>query len=141
MFGGNSTMIRNITFTIMIFMICLMTNSVAMNEVLSERFTMIPDEAIRLRILANSNDERDQQVKLAVRDQVSSYINHLVAHVETIEEARVIIHEHLPYINELVARTLHTYEKTDDFNVAFQQNVPFPEKTYGSYVYPEGDYE
>src|SRR5699024_8886693 len=27
------------------------------------------------------------------------------------------------------------------FHIKFEKNVPFPLKTYGPYIYPEGDYE
>src|SRR5690625_7108966 len=49
---------------------------------------VIPDDAIRLRILAHSDDEKDQEIKHLVRDKVSEQISEWVEHMTDIDDAR-----------------------------------------------------
>lgn len=116
------------------------TNS-ASEEVLDDTAEMIPDESIRLRILANSDHEEDQRLKELVRDQVKDEIDDWVEHVTSIEEARTIINEKLPAIEQMVADVLEEEGATNEFTVEFNKNVTFPVKLYGDYLYPPGEYE
>lgn len=122
-----------------ILSIILVTNTGKIEEPMEQY--MIPDEAIRLRILANSDTLTDQQIKFAVRNQVSEYIRKLVYDFDDINEARSVINEHIPELEQIVADTVDSYGKKYEYEVTYAKNVPFPEKTYGPYVYPEGEYE
>ncbi|MGN8771471.1 stage II sporulation protein R [Paenibacillus barengoltzii] len=105
--------------------------------------SQIPQESIRLRILANSDGAADQLVKRRVRDAVVEQMNGWVAQLDnprSLEEARRIIREHLPAIEEQVGQTLKQYGKNYDYQVELG-TVPFPTKMYGGAVYPAGDYE
>ncbi|CAM4220759.1 stage II sporulation protein R [Paenibacillus phoenicis] len=105
--------------------------------------SQIPQESIRLRILANSDGAADQLVKRRVRDAVVEQMNGWVAQLEnpqSLEEARQVIREHLPAIEEQVGQTLKQYGKNYDYQVELG-TVPFPTKMYGGAVYPAGDYE
>ncbi|MFP7492606.1 stage II sporulation protein R [Terribacillus saccharophilus] len=101
----------------------------------------IPDEAIRLRILANSNSDGDQDLKRLIRDEVNAQINGWVADIADIEEARALIEEQLPEIRKTVARVLNEQGKSQGFEVEYNENISFPAKLYGSYLYPAGQYE
>lgn len=126
-----------------ILSIILVTNTEKIEEpkVLHDEQFIIPDEAIRLRILANSDSFTDQQVKYAVRNYVSTYIRELVYDLDDIEEARELINENVPELQQIVSDTLLANGQSYGSEVAYEKNVPFPEKTYGPYVYPEGEYE
>lgn len=106
-------------------------------QVQSEKEIRIPDEAIRLRILANSNSEVDQQQKLHVRDRVNYFIANEVRYSTSKAEVRQIIEAKLPEIQAIIGETI----QSDDFTVTYSETVPFPEKTYGEHVYPAGTYE
>ncbi|WP_068783858.1 stage II sporulation protein R [Paenibacillus phocaensis] len=104
---------------------------------------VIPQESIRLRILANSDGTSDQLVKRRVRDAVVEQMNGWVAELEnpqSLDEARRVIRDHLPAIEEQVGQTLKKYGKNYDYQVELG-TVPFPTKMYGGAVYPAGDYE
>lgn len=107
----------------------------------AERQQMIPDEAIRLRILANSDDAVDQEIKYAVRDRVNAHIEKTVAHIDDLDVARETIEATIPRLNEIVSETLGDYKQQYPFQITFKKDVPFPLKTYGPYLYPAGDYE
>src|SRR5699024_3940108 len=102
---------------------------------------MIPDEAIRLRILANSDSEADQNIKYEVRDEVNQYSSSLVDQMTNIEDARATVREELQKIEQIVLETIEREGMTNDFHVKYGLHVNFPKKTYGPYVYPAGEYE
>ncbi|TGB01609.1 stage II sporulation protein R [Halobacillus salinus] len=104
-------------------------------------YQVIPDEAIRLRILADSNDESDQQIKRLVRDRVNEEITLWVEDLTSIEAARKLIRERLPEIRTIVGETLKEEGLEYDYTADYDTNVTFPTKLYGSYIYPAGEYE
>ncbi|GGH32659.1 stage II sporulation protein R [Paenibacillus segetis] len=104
---------------------------------------IIPQDSIRLRILANSDEVSDQVVKRRVRDAVVEQMNGWVSELENpqdLEEARRIIRTHLQSIKEQVNDTLESSGKNYSYNVELGV-VPFPTKMYGGAVYPAGNYE
>ncbi|MGP4069334.1 stage II sporulation protein R [Halobacillus sp. B29] len=105
------------------------------------QYQVIPDEAIRLRILADSNDQQDQQIKRLVRDEVNQEINKWVKDLTSIEEARDMIRNRLPEIEKVVAETLEKEGINYSFGVDYNDSVTFPAKLYGTYMYPAGEYE
>ncbi|MFC4183786.1 stage II sporulation protein R [Saccharococcus thermophilus] len=100
----------------------------------------IPNEAIRLRILANSDSAKDQELKHKVRDAVNAKITKWVADLTSFAEAKRVIHSHLPEIKQTVADVLRKEHSDQSYKVEFGQ-VDFPTKIYGNYVYPAGKYE
>lgn len=111
-------------------------------EQTTEDIQEIPDEAIRLRILANSDEEEDQQIKRQVRDEVNAYINELVVEIADIEEARQTIRQHVPRLEEVVESTLEEAGLAEvNYTVEYRSDVAFPMKRYDDYIYPAGEYE
>ncbi|MEC0242731.1 stage II sporulation protein R [Paenibacillus dokdonensis] len=103
----------------------------------------IPQESIRLRILANSDNPDDQLVKRQIRDVVVAQMDSWVKDLEnpqSLDEARTTIRQHLPELNDLVGRELEKKGIDYEYNVELGV-VPFPTKLYGGTVYPAGNYE
>lgn len=134
---------------VMVLFLCITTLAPA-KEVMSEpieekqaaeEMQVIPDEAIRLRILANSDRDEDQEIKRYVRDEVNAYISELVQEVDEIEKAREMIREQVPTIETIIAETLEELNADSDFTVEYSNKVSFPMKVYDQYVYPAGEYE
>ena len=101
--------------------------------------TVIPKEAVQLRILANSDSDKDQALKRKVRDEVKAQIDGWVAELTSFEEARKVIQNHIPEIEKTVANTLKRRSKKA-FQVKFGKNVKFLAKVYGNLIYPAGEY-
>ena len=101
---------------------------------------VIPNEAVRLRILANSDAPADQALKRAVRDAVNDQITTWVSDLTSFEEAKRVIAEHIPEIEQTVARVLQEKKSDQSYKVTFGR-VSFPTKIYGSYIYPAGEYD
>lgn len=135
------------TISVLIFMIILLIMPV---QFLSEDagtssaqsdIKVIPDEAIRLRILANSDKPDDQELKRKVRDGVNAAISEWVKDITDINEARKLIEEKIPEIRDIAADVLEEENKHQDLDVEYGENITFPAKLYGSYMYPPGEYE
>jgi stage II sporulation protein R len=109
-------------------------------EVAAEDPLVIPQEAIRLRILANSDSEGDQALKRLVRDAVNKEITEWVSELTSIEEARSLIKSRLPEIQE-IAENIVEEENSDQTVKANFGKVDFPTKLYGQFLYPAGEYE
>ncbi|GAB3789358.1 stage II sporulation protein R [Virgibacillus kimchii] len=104
-------------------------------------YQVIPDEAIRLRILANSDSESDQQMKYTVRDRVNEEITEWVKDITNIDEARDLIESRTPEIEKIVEEVLEEKGEERNYSVEYGSNVEFPTRQYGPYIYPAGDYE
>ncbi|MEY8349220.1 stage II sporulation protein R [Bacillus cereus] len=102
---------------------------------------VIPNEAVRLRILANSDSDKDQALKRKVRDEVKAQIDGWVADLKSFEDARRVIQSHIPEIEKTVEETLKREGSKDSFQVTFGKNIKFPTKVYGNFIYPAGEYE
>ncbi|MDQ0257178.1 stage II sporulation protein R [Evansella vedderi] len=100
----------------------------------------IPEESIRLRILANSNNPVDQTVKRNIRDAVNAQITEWVEQLDDLEQARHIIDENLDELNQIVANELEKAGSRESFNVSLEE-TNFPTKLYGNRLYPAGTYE
>ncbi|MCY7894032.1 stage II sporulation protein R [Bacillus vallismortis] len=101
---------------------------------------VIPDEAIRLRILANSDRDQDQQLKRHIRDAVNKEITTWVEDIASIEEARRVIRSKLPEIKAIAKETMENEGTNQSISVDFDK-ISFPTKLYGNMVYPAGEYE
>jgi stage II sporulation protein R len=101
---------------------------------------IIPNEAIRLRILANSDSDEDQNLKRKVRDAVNAQITLWVQDLTSLEKARTTIQSNLPEIQRIAERVVKEQNETQTVNVEFGK-VDFPTKLYGQFLYPAGEYE
>ena len=101
---------------------------------------VIPTEAIRLRIIANSDSPEDQLLKQKIRDEVVAKIDPWVQSLANINQARDVIEAHLPELQQVVDQTIAKNGFQYNANVELGV-VPFPTKMYGQVVYPAGEYE
>lgn len=101
---------------------------------------VIPEQSIRLRILANSDSPADQFLKRKARDAIVEQMSEWVTEQDHIDQARDAIRSHMPAIERLVRDTLAAYGY--DYEVKAELGpVEFPTKLYGNVVYPAGVYE
>lgn len=131
-----NTFYQKVTFYISIMVIII---SLALPVQASE-IQVIPDEAIRLRILANSDSEKDQEIKRSIRDAVNNEITKWVEELTSIDAARTLLIEKLPNIEGIAKEQLELYDSEDSLTVEFNE-VQFPTKLYGNTLYPAGMYE
>ncbi|MGM9926992.1 MAG: stage II sporulation protein R [Bacillus sp. (in: firmicutes)] len=133
---------RNQLASLYMILLCLVTIiSLYIPQVEAESETVIiPNEAIRLRILANSDNGQDQQVKRAIRDEVNANITEWVADLTSLEEARRVIRSHLGDIQAIAESYVKEQGLQQTVKVEFGK-AEFPTKLYGQFLYPAGEYE
>lgn len=88
---------------------------------------VIPKDAIRFRIIANSNSLNDQNLKRTIKNDL---INNVFPNIKTKED----IKNNLSYID----KRLKEYNVKYDINYGMNY---FPEKEYKGIKYPKGNYE
>ncbi len=94
----------------------------------------IPKEAIRFRIIANSNEQVDQNLKQTIKDEVENELENITKDAQNIKEARTLINDNLFKVDKII-------QKYDvDYEINFGQNY-FPQKEYKGLTYDEGEYE
>ena len=101
---------------------------------------VIPPEALRIRVIANSNSEYDQNVKNIVKDNIQFKLYDLLKDTKGIVEARDVINNNLPNINNEVEKILKDIHYELGYDVKFGFNY-FPSKEYKGTIYEEGYYE
>jgi stage II sporulation protein R len=128
-------------FIFFLFLLTFPSQTVSHEANAEDEYQVIPDEAIRLRILANSDSDKDQQMKYMVRDRVNEEITEWVKDIADIDQARHLIESRTPEIENIVENVLAEEGENRDSSVAYSKNVEFPTREYGPYVYPAGEYE
>ncbi|MDR0958331.1 MAG: stage II sporulation protein R [Clostridiales bacterium] len=100
----------------------------------------IAGEVIRFHVLANSDSEYDQNLKLKVRDKIVGYMSEFFDENTNLEKARNIITENINNIEAVAMDTLH--ENNSDYSVNAEITTDFfPTKVYKNAVFPAGEYE
>lgn len=133
-------MIRKYVYIVVALFLLIVNWEGMKNEAVVASSTAIPDEAIRLRILAHSDQPEDQWIKRQVRDRLLTYMDEEATSMDDIETAREVIKQRLPEIHGIVSQMVDKQGYDYDVEVDFGQ-VPFPTKRYGDQIYPAGDYE
>lgn len=100
----------------------------------------IAKKIIRFHVLANSDSNEDQALKLKVRDRVLAYIAPKLSDCKSIDESRNILKKYDKNINEIAENVI----KENGYNYSVKTElsyVDFPVKSYGAIVLPQGRYE
>lgn len=100
----------------------------------------IAKEILRLHVVANSDSEEDQALKMKVKETIVTYLRGVMGDAISVEEARAGIQKRLPEIEEL-AREKMQMEGYDYDAEARLGQCYFPVKEYGDLTFPAGDYE
>lgn len=101
---------------------------------------MIPEEAIRIRVLANSNSEYDQNIKKQVSVELQKNMYHLLKNTKGIHQAREVIQNHMGEIEASIGATLTRLDYDKGYEINYGMNY-FPNKEFHGVTYKEGYYE
>ena len=101
---------------------------------------VIPDTAIRLRVIPNSNSTFDQNMKQKVKTYLEDNVYTMFSNVNSIEEARETINKQLPNIETDIKNIFIKNNYDMNFKINYGLNY-FPEKSYKNITYKEGYYE
>lgn len=101
---------------------------------------LIPDDAIRIRVIPNSNSDYDQSMKSIVKDELQNSMYNLLKDVKGVDEARKIINNNLDSVRSNIDTIFNNKGYNMDYTINFGLNY-FPEKEYKGITYNEGYYE
>lgn len=100
----------------------------------------IRENVLRLHILANSNSEADQKLKLLVRDEILKYDKELLLETRGKEIAEEKISKNLDKIKDIAEETIKKNGYDYKVNVEFK-NTYFTTREYEKFTLPAGYYE
>lgn len=100
----------------------------------------IADEILRLHVIANSDTDEDQALKLKVKDQIVSYLKEILKDADNLETAKRIVGGRLNDL-EKIAKDVITEEGYTYPVSASLGEQEFPVKMYGDLVFPAGIYQ
>ena len=98
------------------------------------------ENLIRFHVLANSDSEEDQALKLKVRDKVISYLKPKLEDSESISQSEKIILNEKDKLMDICKETIkqNGYNYDVSINLGYSK---FPTKQYSSVVLPAGEYK
>ena len=99
----------------------------------------LADKVIRLHVLANSDSEADQALKLRVRDRILAEAADLFAPGETVAQARETLTLALPALAEAGAEVVREEGYEYAVSASLEENVWFPTKQYTDFALPPGE--
>ena len=124
---------------LILIILTIVTIYVVYNNVKAEEI-VIPNTAIRLRVIPNSNNLLDQEMKAKVKEYLEDNLYKNFANVNNIDEARTIINNNIPKIEEDITSIFNENNYDMNFKVKYGNNY-FPKKEYKGITYEEGYYE
>ncbi len=102
--------------------------------------TDLSNNFFRLHILANSDSEEDQALKLKVRDKIIEYMDTLTYDGLSKEEAINLTQNHLDDFKKIAEETIQ--KEGFNYEVSLKiDNFYFPTKVYGNISLPAGYYD
>lgn len=122
-----------------IIILTILTTITIYNEI-QKKEIIIPNTAIRLRVIPNSNTVLDQNMKNKVKTYLEEDTYNLLENIDNIEEARNIINNNIDNINNSINTIFKENNYNMNYNLDFGYNY-FPEKEYRGIKYKEGYYE
>lgn len=108
--------------------------------VFSSKCENINNKVFRLHILANSDSEEDQSLKLKVRDEVLKETSPLFANFHNKNDAIDVSRANIEMIKDIAKREIH--KNGYDYDVDVQiVNMHFNTRVYGDVTMPAGNYD
>ena len=95
---------------------------------------------IRLHVVANSDSDTDQELKLKVRDRILEECGTMLGGSDTIDAVTADICSNIEFIKKIaideIRKNGYNYPVEVNFGTSF-----FPKKQYGNITLPEGEYQ
>lgn len=99
----------------------------------------ITDSVVRFHVLANSDSQADQDLKLKVRDEILEYLRDGMEDCKSREEAERYLLEHRDGITETAQRVIKEAGYEYDVKTELSEES-YPVRYYANAVFPEGVY-
>lgn len=117
-------------------LLCPITSHLTVKEV-----TMpLAKEVLRLHVLANSNSDEDQTLKLKVKSAIVDALDPIMSDTTQKAEACDWVSAHMDELESIAAEVIANEGYTYPVSVSCE-TVWFPDKTYGDMTFPSGYYD
>ena len=100
----------------------------------TENNVLIPTNSIRFRIISNSNNIKDQEIKLSIKQELEPLIKEILDNSDSLLETKTSIEKNMDNFKNIIEKYNVNYE------INYGNNY-FPEKEYKGVTYPSGNYE
>lgn len=133
---------------IVLLLICVLNlNSCTSSKILDDTssseeliYEDIADKIIRFHVIANSNTDEDQALKLKVRDKVIEFVADSLRESKSLDESRQFIIDNKSNMEDIAKSVIN--ENGYSYNVTSSLSKEnFPDKIYGDVIFPQGEYE
>lgn len=121
-------------FTCLVLIVCAVCSFLPISDEAE-----IYENTVRLHVIANSDSEHDQSIKLAVRDAILSEISDITDSAKNASEAEALISEKLDYISYIAEQALLSLGEDKAVNVTLSEEY-YPTREYGDFSLPAGSY-
>lgn len=101
---------------------------------------LLRQELVRLHVVAASDSEEDQALKLRVRDAVTESLQEGLRDLTDPEKAKAYIQENLPGLQRTASRVLQEAGCDDEVTVSLGPEA-FEKRVYDTFALPAGVYE
>ena len=119
-----------------VFTVCILYLLLGSNN----KEIIIPKDSLRFRIIPNSNEISDQNIKLKVKTNLEKILPNIISKTSNIVETEENIRNNMSLIEDNIRQTLDKEGNFNSFNISLGKNY-FPEKEVYGIKYPEGNYE
>ena len=112
----------------------------AQDEIRTLNYDEVKDSLIRFHVIANSDNEEDQNLKIKVKDKVIDYLYPYLNNSQSLDESRKIIKDRMEDVKKLAEEVI----KYNNYDYSIKVELSrenFPDKSYGNITLPQGNYE
>lgn len=121
-------------------MISILVTGLVVNAKRNEMQEELAQQVFRFHVLANSDSDEDQALKMQVKEAVISYMKQELPESDSVEMTKAWARENLDEISwvaqQIVAEAGYDYAVNAEVTTC-----DFPDKTYGDITFPAGEYE
>lgn len=108
-------------------------------SVIADRQTL-SQNLIRLHVVADSDSEADQNIKLQVRDAITASLQPAMADLQDTQQAQEYLRNHLAELEQIANQTLKEAGSQDQAAVTLEEEA-FPVRHYDTFSLPSGVYQ
>lgn len=122
-----------------VFCLCVVVFATGISSFADASSSTIYGKVVRLHVLANSDSEKDQQLKYMVRDRLLGVTNELFSDCKTPKEAMIVAENNKKLLEDTARSVLLEKGCKEDVSIVIGKEH-YPEKKYAHLTFPSGEY-
>jgi len=105
-----------------------------------EDIVEIPSTSIRMRVIAKSNDAKDQENKIKIKSALEKKLYEISSGANSYEEVDNLLSDNISLLDTYIKNVIDDNSINTTFTTNYGYNY-FPEKNFKGIVYPAGNYK